>query len=73
MTLYSACLPVWLNMRVTSEKHVPQVAKTRNALRNILVSLATSFVARYKVSHVAKLGDTHHNVVRDMSPSLAGP
>ncbi len=26
--------------------------------RNICVSLATNFVARYKVSEVAKLGDT---------------
>ncbi len=42
---------------------------------NICVSLATNFIARYKVSEVAKLGDTEGTsvVVPDMSPSLARP
>ncbi len=64
-TLYSACLPGWLNMRVTSEKHLPQVIcmSQRQKMfllspRSICVSLATNFVARYKVPEVAKLGDT---------------
>ncbi len=55
----------WLNMRVTSEQHVPQLIfmSRRQEMfllypRNICVSLATNFVARYKVSEVAKLGDT---------------
>ncbi len=30
VTLYSACLQGWLNMRVTSEQHVLQVAEARN-------------------------------------------
>ncbi len=29
-TLYSVCLPGWLNIRVTSEQHVPWVAKLGN-------------------------------------------
>ncbi len=65
-TLYSACLPGLLNMRVTSEQHVPRVIirmSQRQEMfllspRNTYVSLATNFVARYKVSEVAKLGDT---------------
>ncbi len=40
--------------------------------RNLCVSLATNFVARYTVSEVAQVGDTEGksiNVARDMSPS----
>ncbi len=64
-TLNSACLPGWLNMRVTSEQHVPRVicmSRKQEMLllspRNICMYLATNFVARYKVSVVANLEDT---------------
>ncbi len=64
-TLNSACLPGWLNMRVTSGQHVPRVIcmSRRQEMfllspRNFCMSLPAIFVARYKVSEVAKLGDT---------------
>ncbi len=57
-----------------SDKRVtcPRVADTRKfllPLRYICVSLTTNFVARHKVSEVAKMGDvrgyaTRHNVAR---------
>ncbi len=75
VTLYSACLSGWLNIRVTSEQHVPQVPETRNVSivsQNVCVS-RSNFVARYKVSEVAKLGDIEGtcHVALEMSPSLA--
>ncbi len=64
-TVYSVCLPGWLNMRVTSEQHVPRIicmSRRQELLllspRNICVSLAINFVVRYKVSEVAKRRDT---------------
>ncbi len=58
-TLYSTCLPGWPNMRVTGNKHVPELGRPDMFLlspRNICVSLAKNFVAPYTVSEVAKLG-----------------
>ncbi len=69
------CLPGWLNMRVTSEReqHVARVicmSQRQEMLplspRNICVSLAINFVALFKASEVAKLGDTD---VTSMSPA----
>ncbi len=80
-TLFSVCLPRWLNMRVTSEQHVPRFIcmSWRQEMfllspRNISVSLAMNIFTRY--SEVAKLGDTEGTsmfVARDMSPNLARP
>ncbi len=54
--LYLACLPGWLNMRMTS----PPSREDKQCfffLTETFAFLATNFVARYKVSEVAKLGD----------------
>ncbi len=62
-TLYSACLPGWLSMRVKSEseQHVPESFAYRGDQKCFCClpeTLASNFVARYKVSEMAKLGDT---------------
>ncbi len=45
--LYSACLPGWLTMRVSSKQYVPRLAETRN----VSVVSQKQRVSSYKFFH----------------------
>ncbi len=81
MTLFSASLPGWLNMRVTSEQHVSRVAETGSVfcIPSTFARLSLQILPRASKTpkwlnwETLRGRVTRNNIARDFSPILVRP